>query len=155
MTNTEEKIETIRSRFAAGNFIALIWILIGTVACWLVNPWIGGFFLAFSTFSVYIIIRRLLCNSCYYCKSCTKGLAKLSILFLGANNVPGLGNGTINGMAIFIYTVLTIIPTIILLYALTPSFDALKIILLTCLLAISTATLIGRFKNRNKPLWKR
>jgi len=92
---TEEKIETVKTRFVGGNLLAFLWILVGTVACWLVNPWAGWLFLGFSVFSVYIIARRFLCNSCYYCKSCTKGLAKLSILFLGANKISGLSKYTI------------------------------------------------------------
>ena len=155
MSSVEEKIETVKSRFAAGNLIAILWILLGTFACWLVNPWLGWFFLGFSTFSVYLIIRRLLCNSCYYCKSCTKGLAKLSILFLGANRIPGQSNGSIKGMTIFVYIVLAIIPSALLIYSLASSFETAKIISLACLIGISTITLISRFINRNRPLWKR
>lgn len=155
MSNVEEKIETVKSRFAMGNLIAVLWILLGTFACWLVNPWLGWFFLGFSAFSVYLIIRRLICNSCYYCKSCTKGLAKLSILFLGANRIPGQSNGAVKGMVIFIYTVLTLIPTAFLIYSLVSSFETLKIISLVCLIGISAATLILRFRNRDRPLWKR
>jgi len=155
MSSVEEKIETVKSRFAAGNLIAILWILLGTFACWLVNPWLGWFFLGFSTFSVYLIIRRLLCNSCYYCKSCTKGLAKLSILFLGANRIPGLSNNTVKGMAIFVYTVLTLIPAAFLIYSLVSSFEMLKIISLACLFGISAVALIIRFRNRDSPLWKR
>ncbi len=155
MSTVEEKIETVKSRFVAGNLLALAWILIGTFACWLVNPWLGWLFLAFSTFSVYVIVRRLLCNSCYYCKSCTKGLAKLSILFLGANRIPGQSNGSIKGMTIFVYIVLAIIPSALLIYSLASSFETAKIISLACLIGISTITLISRFINRNRPLWKR
>ena len=155
MSSVEEKIETVKSRFAAGNLLALTWILIGTVACWLVNPWLGWLFLAFSTFSVYVIVRRLLCNSCYYCKSCTKGLAKLSILFLGANRIPGQSNVAVKGMAIFVYIVLTLIPAVLLLYSLSPSFETLKIISLASLIGISTVALTSRLRNRNKSLWKR
>lgn len=155
MSSVEEKIETVRSRFVAGNLIAILWILLGTFACWLVNPWLGWFFLGFSTFSVYLIIRRLLCNSCYYCKSCTKGLAKLSILFLGANRIPGQSNGVVRGMAIFIYTVLTLIPAVFLISSLLSLFETSKIISLVCLFGISAATLIIRFRNRDRPLWKR
>lgn len=155
MSILEEKIETVKSRFVAGNLIALTWILLGTFACWLVNPWLGWLFLAFSTFSIYLIIRRLLCNSCYYCKSCTKGLAKLSILLLGANRIPGLSNGTIKGMTIFVYTVLTLIPAALLIYSIGSSFETLKIISLACLFGISAVALIIRSRNRDRPLWKR
>lgn len=154
MVNDEEKIEVVKTRFITGNLIALIWILIASIACSLINPWLGWFFLAFSAFSVYIIIRRFMCNSCYYCKSCTKGLAKLSILFLGANKIPGLSKSTIIGMVIFAYVVLSFIPGALLVNSLLTSFETIKLVSLICLLAISAVIPIGRIIYRNKNLWK-
>ncbi len=155
LSNIEEKIETVKSRFASGNLLALIWILLGTTACWLVNPWFGGIFLLFSIFSVYIIIQRQLCNSCYFYKSCTKGLAKLSILFLGVNKIPGLSRATIKGMAAFAYVVLLFIPAAVLLNSLSTLYDSVKLIVLVCLFGISGVALISRVINRNRTLWKR
>ena len=154
MPGIEEKIETVKSRFVLGNLLAFVWILLGTYACWLVMPWLGWLFLIFSTVSVYIVIRRLFCNSCYYCRSCTKGLAKLSILFLGANKIPGISDGTVKGMTIFIYAALTILPASPLIYSLSASFEAAKIISLACLFGISAVAIVSKIANRNKKLWK-
>jgi hypothetical protein len=152
---SEEKMETVKSRFIVGNLLIIAWIFIASAACWLVNPLIGWLFLGFSAFSIYIIVRRFMCNSCYYCKSCTKGPAKLSILFLGANKIPGISNGAIMGMTVFAYTVLTIVPATLLINSLLTSFETLKIISLVSLFGISAVTLSARIINHNKALWKR
>lgn len=154
MSNIEEKIETVKSHFISGNLLSILWILVGTAACWLVNSWLGWLFSAFSAFSVYIIVRRFLCNSCYYCKSCTQGMAKLSILFLGANKIPGLSKSTITGMTTFSLAVLMFIPAIVLGNSLLDSFSLVKLTVLICLFGVSTIVLIGRLVNRNRALWK-
>ncbi len=154
MTNIEEKIETIKSRFITGNLLAIIWIIIGTIACWIVNPIFGWLFLGIAAFSVFIILRRLMCNSCYYCKSCTKGFTKMSILFLGANQIPGLSKGSILGMIVFTHIILLVIPGLVLINSILIEFTLLKLIMLAALLGISIFALASRIKNRNRALWK-
>jgi hypothetical protein len=154
MSTVEEKIETVKSRFVGGNLFAILWILVGTAACFVVSPLFGWLFLGFSAFSVYIIVRRLLCNSCYYCKSCTKGLAKLSILFLGASKIPGLSKGTIWGMNVFTYVILMIIPCAVIISSLFSEFATLKLALLGLLLGFSVFDVANKIRNRNRALWK-
>src|ERR1035437_1150590 len=131
MSTVEEKIVTVKSRFIGGNLLAALWIILGTFACWVVNPLFGWLFLGFSAFSIYVIIRRLLCNSCYYCKSCTKGFAKMSILFLGANRIPGVHKSSILGMTAFVYVVLLVIPGLVLANSILLEFTLFKLVLLT------------------------
>ena len=154
MSTDEEKIETVKSRFVGGNLFAILWILAGTAAYFIVSPLFGWFFLGFSAFSVYIIVRRLLCNSCYYCKSCTKGFAKLSILFLGASRIPGISKGTIWGMNIFTYVILMIIPFAVILNSLFSEFTTLKLALLGLLLGFSVFDVVNKIRNRNRALWR-
>ncbi len=154
MSTVEEKIEAVRSRFVGGNLLALLWIASGTFACSLVNPIFGWLFLGFSALSAYIIVRRLLCNSCHYCKSCTKGFAKLSILFLGANNIPGLSKGSIIGMTVYIFIALMAIPSLVLGGSVLSQFTLLKLVGLVAVLAVSLYALTNKAKDRNRPLWK-
>ncbi len=154
MSSVEEKIETVKSRFVTGNLFAVFWVILGTLACWIVNPLFGWVFLGFAFFSIYIIIRRLLCNSCYYCKSCTKGFAKLSILFLGANHIPGITKKSLVGMTVFIFIVLLVTPTSVLASSLLVEYSLVKLIVLTGLVVTSLIALIIRAVNRNKALWK-
>jgi hypothetical protein len=129
-------------------------ILLGTAVYWIVNPLFGWVFLGFSAVSIYVIIRRLLCNSCYYCKSCTKGFAKMSILFLGTNQIPGLSKSSVLVMTSFIYVVLLVIPGFVLANSILMEFTWFKFILLTGLLAFSMFAIASRVKNRNQALWK-
>ena len=114
----------------------------------------GWVFLGFAFFSIYIIIRRMLCNSCYYCKSCTKGFAKLSILFLGADHIPGITKTSLVGMTVFIFIVLLVIPASVLASSLLVEYSLVKLILLVGLVITSMIALIFRAVNRNKALWK-
>jgi hypothetical protein len=153
VSKTEEKIQTINSRLAVGNVFALLWILIGTTACWIVTPLAGWIFLAFSAISVYIIMRALVCpNACYYCQSCTKGFMKLSIIFLGASSIPGSSRKLITGMMVFVYIVLLIIPGGLLASSLVNSFSYAKIAVLLALFAFSATALIARIRKRNRTL---
>ncbi len=154
MSSVEEKIETVKSRFVTGNLFAVFWVILGTLACWIVNPLFGWVFLGFAFFSIYIIIRRMLCNSCYYCKSCTKGFAKLSILFLGANHIPGITKKSLVGMTVFIFIVLLVTPASVLASSLLVEYSLVKLIVLTGLVVTSLIALIIRAVNRNKALWK-
>lgn len=154
LSSVEEKIETVKSRFIIGNLFALLWISIGTFACWIVNPLYGWLFLGFSTISIYLVIRRMLCNSCYYCKSCTKGFAKLSILFLGAKKIPGLSEKTILGMTVFIFFVLSIVPTLGIISSMLTEYSLSKFLASIFLAIVSLCALSVRVINRNKALWK-
>ena len=62
-----------KKMLTAGNLAIVLWILIDAVACWSFNPIIGWFFLIVAFGLIFVILRRLGCSSCYYCKSCTMG----------------------------------------------------------------------------------
>jgi hypothetical protein len=146
----QEKVQTTKASLLSGNLLALAWMLLGTFGIYLINPLYGYAFLIFSTIAVYAIIRRMMCNSCYYCKSCTKGLAKLSILIRGGNNIPGLSKTTIISMTIFAYIALTVIPGGLIVGSLLNGFDILKLAVLSGLAVISVYSLVMHLKNGNK-----
>ncbi len=150
MVDAEEKVAATKSTLLNGNLLISVWVALGTVGCYLVNPIVGLVFLGFAAFSIYIIIRRLLCNSCYYCRSCTKGIAKLSIMFLGANRIPGLSKGSILGMTIFAYVVLLVIPSWLLAESLMQQFSVLQALALAGILVISTYTLVAKIKKGDR-----
>jgi hypothetical protein len=150
MVDAEEKVEASKSTLLSGNLLVIIWVVLGTVGCYLINPIVGWVFLAFSALSIYIIIRRLLCNSCYYCKSCTKGMAKLSIMSLGANRIPGLSKGSVLGMAIYVYIILLVIPSCLLVSSLMQQFSILQALSLAGILVILAYSIVARVKKGNK-----
>jgi hypothetical protein len=150
MSNTETKVTATKSSVLAGQSLALIWMALETLGFYLINPLYGWLFLAFAVFSVYIIARRLMCNSCYYCNSCTKGIAKLSLLFLGANRIPGISKSSIIGIDVFLYVALSIIPISVFAASLLQGFSFLSAMVLTGLLIVSIFGIVARIKKGDK-----
>ena len=143
-----EKIEATKSLMLSGTLTIAIWVTLGTVSIWLINALLGWLFLGFSAFVILVVIRRMLCNSCYYCKSCTKGFAKLSKLTLGSSHIPGISKGSALGMAATMYDVLTLIPSALLLNSLLKVFNPTNFFLLTVILVLSIYTLAVRAKGK-------
>jgi hypothetical protein len=77
-------------------------------------------------------------------------MAKMSILFRGANRIPGLSKGSVMGMSVYLYIVLLVIPGALLASSLMGEFSLLKVGLLAGLLAVSVFGLVMRLKNGNK-----
>ena len=78
----------------------------------------------------------------------------MSILFLGANRIPGVHKSSILGMTAFVYVVLLVIPGLVLANSILLEFTLFKLVLLTGLLIISMYAIASRIKNRNQDLWK-
>ena len=143
-----EKIVATKSLLASGTSLLAVWVALGALSIWLINPLFGWLFLSFSAFVILIVIRRMLCNSCYYCKSCTKGFAKLSKMSLGGNRIPGIGKGSTLGMAATMYVVLIIIPGMLLVNSMFDGFSLVKLSVLVFLLMLTAYTMVVRAKNR-------
>jgi hypothetical protein len=118
-----------------GNLGIILWILLGGIACWLFNPIVGWLFLVSAFVLVFIILRRLGCSSCYYCKSCTMGLGKLSDLFFGSGYMAGV-NSSLTLKIIFVYILLGIVPLSFLAFSIIQEFAANKLAFLAVLLLL-------------------
>lgn len=143
-----EKIVATKSLLLSGTLLLAVWVVLGTLSIWLINQLYGWLFLGFSAFAVLVVIRRLLCNSCYYCKSCTKGFAKLSKLTLGSNRIPGISKGSTVGMATTMYVILTVIPSALLVNSMLSAFNPLSVLLLAAILLVTVYTLVARAKGK-------
>ncbi len=71
----------------------------------------------------------------------------MSMLFQGVNHIPGIGKGSLLGMATFTYIVLTVVPGALLANSLFTDFSVVKLLVLSCLLAVSTYAILMRIKN--------
>ena len=143
-----EKIVATKSLLLFGPLTLALWVALGTLSLYLINSLLGWLFLGFSAFAVLVVIRRLLCNSCYYCKSCTKGFAKLSKLTLGSNRIPGISKGSTVGMATTMYVILTVIPGALLVNSMLAVFNPLSVLLLAAILLVTVYTLVARAKGK-------
>jgi hypothetical protein len=127
--------EYSKSLLVLGNLGIALWIVVSAVACWFFNPLLGWFFLVSAFALVFVILRRLGCNSCYYCKSCTMGFGKLADLFFGSGHMAGV-NSSIRLKIVFVYGLLGLVPLIFLAVSIMQEFAIAKIGVLAFLLLL-------------------
>jgi hypothetical protein len=125
--------EHSKSLLVLGNLGIALWIVISAIACWFFNPLLGWFFLVSAFVMVFVILRRLGCNSCYYCKSCTMGFGKLADLFFGRGYMAGV-NSSIKLKIVFVYGLLGLVPMVFLAVSIMQEFAISKIEVLAFLL---------------------
>ena len=72
-----------KGRMILGNIIMLLWIALGTIACWYFYSLVAWVYLVFALIMVYVVLRKLVCTNCYYHdKWCGLGWGKLSALIV-------------------------------------------------------------------------
>ena len=89
----------------------------------------------FCSLLIFAILRRLGCNSCYYCKSCTMGFGKLSDLFFGSGRIAGL-NSSVGLKIVFVYGLLGLVPIAFLALSILQGFAVTKIAVLVAILLL-------------------
>ncbi len=146
----EEKIRATRPLLTLGATMMSIWIALSSVAVFLTSEIAGWLFLGCAAFSVFVVIRRQMCGSCYYCVSCTKGFAKTSKLFLGGNHIPGISKSSAVAMTVYLYVLLTAVPGAFLTSSLMHGFDFLRALLLVGLLAVAVYNVAAHSLNLQK-----
>ena len=118
-----------------GNVVIALWIVLGAVSCWFFNPVVGWVFLVLALMLLFGVLRRLGCNSCYHCKSCTMGFGKLSDLFFGDGCMVGVKSSNVLKF-IYVYGLLGMVPTAFLAVSIMQEFTASKIAVLVLLLLL-------------------
>ncbi|MDD2889121.1 MAG: hypothetical protein PHE49_00590 [bacterium] len=121
-----------------GNFMMLLWLALGTIACRFVHPLIGWIYLTFALLMVYVVLRKIVCTNCYYYgKWCPSGWGKLSALFFKKGDMEKFSTSVGIKLAPMTYGLLTVIPVILLIVSLFLKFSLPKIIVLVLLFLIS------------------
>ena len=138
---SSEKFEFTRTLLILGNLAILAWVLLASLSLVMINQLYAWLFLAFTAALIFLILRRLGCSSCYYCKSCTSGFGRLSAWFFGKRELKDLTNKTALAFVVFIYCLLSPIPIGFLIVSLIREFDVSKIIVLLLLLIVSVYSL--------------
>jgi hypothetical protein len=134
-TISNEAKEYSKALLTVGNLAIALWIVLSAVACWFFNPIIGWLFLVSAFALIFVILRRLGCSSCYYCKSCTMGFGKLSDLFFGSGYMAGV-NSCLTLKIIFVYILLGVVPIAFLTLSTLQEFAVTKIAVLAVLLLL-------------------
>jgi len=121
-----------------GNLIMLLWISLGTVACWFFNPIVAGVYLAFAVVMVFIVLRKLVCTNCYYYgKWCPIGWGKLSALFFRKGSIEKFSTGIGVKLAPLTYGLLTLIPLVLIIISIIREFTVVKAAVLVLLILVS------------------
>ncbi|MBU4480645.1 hypothetical protein KKG48_04370 [Patescibacteria group bacterium] len=137
------------SSIILGNVLMLLWIVLGTLGCWLFHPVVAWIYLVFTIVMVFIVLRKLVCTDCYYYdKWCCMGWGKLSALFFKKGRIENFPNSLGLKLAPFTYGLLSLIPLILIIISLVQKFTLFKIAILLLLFSISFYSgAIGRKKS--------
>ncbi len=134
---SEEKLEFTKPFLIGGNLALLAWVFFAFLGTWFYNQVYGWMLLAFTAALIYMILRRLGCSSCYYCKSCTSGFGRLAGAYFGKGITKKGSVGNRIGLIAFIYLLLAPIPTAFLILSILQTITLIKVVVLICLIALS------------------
>ena len=141
---TETKIyehgleEHPKSGAILGNILMILWIALGALGCWFLNPIVAWIYLVFAAAMVFIVLRWLVCTKCYYYdKWCPIGWGKLSALFFKRGNVEDFDKSIGVKLAPITYGLLTLVPLICIVVSMIQDFTIPKVIVLVVLLLLS------------------
>jgi hypothetical protein len=132
---SNEAREYSKTLLTLGNLGIALWIVISAIACWFFNPLLGWLFLVSAFVMIFVILRRLGCNSCYYCKTCTTGFGKLADLFFGSGYMAGV-DASVKYKTLFALVLLGIVPIAFLAVSIMQEFAVTKITVLALLLIL-------------------
>ena len=142
----DDKFEFKRSLLVPGNLAILVWSSLATVAIWLTYPFGAWVFLIFTLVTVFAVLRRVGCNTCAYCKSCTMGFGRISGWFFGSWSVKDFRNRTALVFVGFVYVLLSVVPIVILANSMIQEFTVLEAVLLACISGFFVLSLATWFR---------
>ncbi len=137
---SEEKLEFKRPFLVFGNLLLLGWVFLAFAGAWLYNQIYGYLLLVLTAAMVFLVLRRLGCSSCYYCKTCTSGFGRLAGVFFGTGNMKKGSVGNRVGLVAFIYFLLFVVPVAFLALSLSAEVTVLKILILVLLVVVSVCS---------------
>ncbi len=138
---SEERLGFKRQFLILGNLMLLAWVFLAFGGTWFYHQVYSYLLLVFTAALIFLVLRRLGCSSCYYCKTCTSGFGRLAGAFFGTGYTKKGSVGNRTGLIGFIYFLLFPLPVALLALSLSTEFSILKILVLALLIVISTCSL--------------
>src|SRR4030042_5482935 len=136
-----------KSQIVLGNLLMLLWIALGTAACWFLYPIAAWIYLTIALLMVFVVLRWLVCTNCYYYgKWCSTGWGKLTALLFKKGSVDKFSKSAGIKLAPLTYGMLSLIPLILVVIALVKDFTVPKLVVLILLLLISGYSAVGNRK---------
>ncbi len=148
---SEEKLGFTRRFLVLGNLALLAWIFLAFLAVWLYNELCGWLLLLLVAALVYLILRRLGCSSCYYCKSLHKRVWQTSWFLFGTGFTKKGSVGNRIGFIALIFFLLGPLPAVTLVFSLMQNFSAPPMADLLCVLALSVYS-ASTWTRKSKPV---
>ncbi len=128
-----------------GNFFMLLWIGAGSLACGLLHPVLGWVFLGLSFFTIYVVLKKLVCTNCYYYgKRCSMGWGKLAALMFKPGRIERFPTSVGIKIAPAVYGSLTAIPLVILVVLMLKRFHPVQLGLFAFLLVLGVYSWLSR-----------
>ncbi len=119
------------------NFLMILWITLGIAACWFLFPLAGWVYFSLAIITVFIVLQKTVCSNCYYYnKWCNTGWGKLCALLFKKGDIEKFNTSSLK-IAPPIYSLLTLLPLILILDSIIQQFTMFKIAVLIPLLLIS------------------
>ena len=123
---------------ARANLSIVLWIAVGTVACWLLLPLAAWVYLAAVMTMTVLVMRKLVCTNCYYYgKWCCMGWGRLSALLFSRGSIDRFRGSIGIRIAPLFYALLVLVPLIMVIMALVQEYTVPKIVILVLLLLVS------------------
>ena len=130
--------EYLKSNIILGNLLMLLWIALGTIACWFLHPLAAWIYLGFVIVIVGVVLRKLLCTNCYYYnKWCCMGWGKYTAILFKKGNIEKFNTSVGQKLAPLTYGLLSVVPIIFIVTSIFKEFSILKVVVLIFLLLIS------------------
>ena len=127
-----------KSGIILGNFLMLLWIALGTIGCWFLEPIIAWIYLPFAFVTVFVGLRWLVCTECYYYgKWCPIGWGKLSAILFKQGNIEDFDKSIGVKLAPMTYGLLTLVPLVCIVVSMIQDFAIPQVIVLVALLLLS------------------
>ena len=131
-------IEFPKTLFILGNLAVALWIMLDSVAFWLINQVAGLVFLFAALIAVYGVLKFLGClRPCFNCKKCTFGMGRIAALYFGNRSLKDYKETYRLPTALFFYVFLGPFPAIASFASTVYAFNVVKLAVLVCLSALS------------------
>lgn len=142
--NTDKKIaddgleEYLKTTILLGNLVMVLWIALGTVACWFFYPLAAWIYLSVALLMVFVVLRKLVCTNCYYYgKWCGTGWGKLAALFFKQGSIDNFSRSIGIKLAPLTYGLLSLIPLVLGIVAVIREFTIPRVSVPVLLFLIS------------------
>ena len=120
-----------------GNLLMLLWIGLGTAACYFFNHIAAWIYLVVALLLVFVVLRKLVCTNCYYYgKRCASGWGKLASLMFKKGSIEAFNDSIGVRLAPAVYGLLTLVPLVLGTIAAVRDFSVAKPRVLAALLLI-------------------